>query len=182
MPMVKQFSFHLTLALFILSGCVVPPSLDSSSNIDPSSSEDASTTSVSDSSSLLESSSETPTTSTSLLTSDSPTSVDLKAYFQVVSTTKQLNNAPRNAVIQVRLSGSTLTETLIIQGISLIANDFYEAEIANIGIQPVELTIQVFDLVQALNTSPTFGDALFMINENDTLIGIQLKEERIVLA
>jgi hypothetical protein len=99
----------------------------------------------------------------------------------VVSTTKQLNNAPRIAVIQVRLSGSTLTETLIIQGISLIANDFYEAEIANIGIHPVELTIQVFDLVQALNTSPTFGDALFMINENETLIGIQLKEERIVL-
>ena len=180
MRTLKQLSFLVVLGLFILSSCEVPPSLDSSV-IDPTSSQDASTTSSTVSGSVIESSSENTTSVNSLITSDNPTSVDLKAYFQVVSTTTQLNNAPRIAVIQVRLSGSTLTETLIIQGISLIANDFYEAEIANIGIHPIELTIQVFDLVQALNTSPTFGDALFMINENDTLIGIQLKEERIVL-
>lgn len=182
MPMLKRLPFLLTLGLFILSGCVVPPSLSSTSNIEPSSSQDASTTSISVSSSGLESSYENSTLSTSLITSESQTSVDLKAYFQVVSITKQLNNSPRNAVIQLRLSGSSLTETLIIQGISLIANDFYEAEITNIGVARVELTIQVFDLVQTLNSLPTFGDALFVINETDEIIGIQLKEERIVLA
>jgi hypothetical protein len=160
--MLKRFSLLLSLGLFILSGCVVPPSLSSTSDTEISSSQVDSSNSLSNS--LTES------------------IIDLKAYFQVVSITKQLNNAPRNAVIQVRVSGSTLTETLIIQGISLIANDFYEEEIANIGVHRIELTIQVFDLVQALDTSPSYGDALFMINETDSLIGIHLKEERIVLA
>ena len=151
MPVLKRFTFLLTLGLFILTGCVVPPSLSLNSNSEPS-------------------------------TSQGETSLDLKAYFDVVSMTKQFNAAPRNAVIQVRLRGSTLTESMIIQGISLIANDFYEAEVATIGVLRVELTIQVFDVSQALNSSPTFGDALFMINETETLIGIKLKEARIVLA
>jgi hypothetical protein len=151
MPVLKRFTFLLTLGLFILTGCVVPPSLSLNSISEPS-------------------------------ISQGETSLDLKAYFDVVSMTKQFNAAPRNAVIQVRLRGSTLTESMIIQGISLIANDFYEAEVATIGVHRVELTIQVFDVSQALNSSPTFGDALFMINETETLIGIQLKEARIVLA
>lgn len=151
MPVLKRFTFFLTLGLFILTGCVVPPSLSIDSNSEPS-------------------------------ISQGESSIDLKAYFDVVSMTKQFNAAPRNAVIQVRLRGSTLTESMIIQGISLIANDFYEAEVATIGVLRVELTIQVFDVSQALNSSPTFGDALFMINETETLIGIQLKEARIVLA
>lgn len=151
MPVLKRFTFLLTLGLFILTGCVVPPSLSIDSNSEPS-------------------------------ISQGESSIDLKAYFDVVSMTKQFNAAPRNAVIQVRLRGSTLTESMIIQGISLIANDFYEAEVATIGVLRVELTIQVFDVSQALNSSPTFGDALFMINETETLIGIQLKEARIVLA
>lgn len=151
MPVLKRFTFFLTLGLFILTGCVVPPSLSIDSNSEPS-------------------------------ISQGESSIDLKAYFDVVSMTKQFNAAPRNAVIQVRLRGSTLTESMIIQGISLIANDFYEAEVATIGVHRVELTIQVFDVSQALNSSPTFGDALFMINETETLIGIQLKEARIVLA
>jgi hypothetical protein len=162
MAMHKQFSFNLILALFILSACVVPPSLDSSSNIDPSS--------------------QVNTSSTSVDISESQSSIDLKAYFQVVSVSTQFINNPRNAVIQVRLSGSTLTEASIIQGIMLIANDFYEAELANIGILRLDLTLQLYDLTQGLNTSPSFGDALFVINESDTLLGIQLKEERIVLA
>jgi hypothetical protein len=141
---------------------VVPPSLDSSSNIDPSS--------------------QVNTSSTSVDISESQSSIDLKAYFQVVSVSTQFINNPRNAVIQVRLSGSTLTEASIIQGIMLIANDFYEAELANIGILRLDLTLQLYDLTQGLNTSPSFGDALFVINESDTLLGIQLKEERIVLA
>ncbi len=189
MPTLKRLPFFLTLGLFILSGCEVPPSLSSTPDTELSSSQDSSTTSGSEVSPSLSSTSDTElsssqdsSSSTSLITSLSQTSVDLKAYFQVVTITKQFNQMPRNAVIQVRLTGSTLTEALIIQGISLIANDFYEAEIANIGIHRVELTIQVFDLVQALNTSPAYGDALYMINETDTLIGIQLKEARIVLA
>jgi hypothetical protein len=151
MQVLKRFTFFLTLGLFILTGCVVPPSLSIDSNSEPS-------------------------------ISQGESSIDLKAYFDVVSMTKQFNAAPRNAVIQVRLRGSTLTESMIIQGISLIANDFYEAEVATIGVHRVELTIQVFDVGQALNSSPTFGDALFMINETETLIGIQLKDARIVLA
>jgi len=151
MPVLKRFTFLLTLGLFILTGCVVPPSLSLNSTSEPS-------------------------------TSQGESSLDLNAYFDVVSMTKQFNVAPRNAVIQVRLRGSTLTESMIIQGISLIANDFYEAEVATIGVLRVELTIQVFDVSQALNSSPTFGDALFMINETETLIGIQLTEARIVLA
>jgi hypothetical protein len=182
MPMLKRLPLLITLGFFILTGCEVSPPLSSTSDSEVSSSQDISTTSGSDGTSVVEGSSQDSSSSTSLITSESQTSVDLKAYLQVVSITKQFNQTSRSAVIQVRLNGSNLTEALIIQGISLIANDFYEAEIVNIGIHRVELTIQVFDLVQALNTSPTYGDALFMINETDTLIGIQLKEARIILA
>lgn len=150
---------HLLVLMFsswILSSCIVKPSLDSStiSSINPS----------------------TETTS-----NPSPSStIDLKTYFQVVNVQKLFNETPKNATIQVRLTSQTLIKTTLIQGVQLIANDFYEENLIEIQTNRVNLTIQLFSTSQLLTTTPLYGHALFVINESNLLIGIQLKEDRIV--
>jgi hypothetical protein len=164
MRIVKRFPLFVSFTTLLLTGCVVPPSLSSSGN--PS----IDVTSVASNSSEV------------ITTSVSETSLDLAAYFEVVSTQKLFNENPKLATIQVRLTGQSLTKQLILQGVQLIANDFYESNLIDIQDQRVNLTIQLFNSLQTLNTTPTYGDVLFVINETNLLIGIQLKEDRIVTA
>lgn len=169
---------HLLVLMFsswILSSCVVPPSLDSStiSSITPSTE-----TTSNISSSSVENVSVSSFEVSSLVVSSS---LDLKTYFQVVNVQKLFNETPKIATIQVRLTSQTLSKTTLIQGVQLIANDFYEANLTEIQTHRVNLTIQLFSASQLLTTTPLYGDALFVINESTLLIGIQLKEDRIVM-
>jgi hypothetical protein len=176
----------LIFTTWLLSSCVVPPSLDSSgiSSVNISSeftSTIGTTSQISEGiSSINSSTSQTPSSLSS--TSQIPSSLDLKTYFQVVNIQKFFNNSPKNATIQVRLNGQNLIKPTILQGIQLIANDFYEENLGDIQTDRVDLTIQLFSVNQSLLTTPIYGEALFVINETNLMIGIQLKEDRIVIS
>jgi hypothetical protein len=166
----------LIFTTWLLSSCVVPPSLDSSgiSSVNISSeftSTIGTTSQISEGISSVNSS-----------TSQTPSSLDLKTYFQVVNIQKFFNNSTKTATIQVRLNGQNLIKPTILQGIQLIANDFYEENLGDIQTDRVDLTIQLFSVNQSLLTTPIYGEALFVINETNLMIGIQLKEDRIVIS
>lgn len=176
MLMHRKFSLMLIFTTWLLSSCVVPPSLDSS---------DFSSVNISSeitSSEVVSSQMSESISSIDVTSSQIPSSLDLNTYFQVVDVQKFFNNSSKTATIQVRLIGQNLTKATILQGIQLIANDFYEENLSEIQTDRVDLTIQLFNENQSLNIAPIYGEALFVINETNLMIGIQLKEDRIVMS
>lgn len=153
----------------LLTSCVVPPS-----NSVPTSSTSSSTVSSSN-----ESTTQSSVLPSSLISSQSTFSETI--YLDVVQIQKNFAQLPMTASIYVRMNGDILNKPLVLQGVWLIANDFYQNEFNEIGTKTITLNVLLFNQEQVLTSTPFYGSVQFLINESEALLGIQLTTEEIVL-